>query len=415
MTRPLSVARRRPRHGRRRRAEAAARQRRRSSPRAPAGRSRSTAVSARDRTRDRGVSLGRPALVRGPGGARRRSGGRRRGRADRRRGRAGARAGARRRWPPASRWSPPTRRCSRCTAPRSPRWPKQRGVPLAFEAAVAGGIPVIKALREGLAANRISRIAGILNGTCNYILTHDARARPRVRRGARRGAEARLRRGRSVASTSTASTPRTSWRSWPALAFGRAGRLRRRACRGHPPRLRARHRASPSELGYRIKLLGIARQTDGGIEQRVHPCMVPRSRADRACRRRVQRRGGRGRLRRPRHAGGPRRRRRADRLGGGRRPDRHRARPRARRCSGCRPAALSERAVGADERACRRLLPAADGGRPAGRDRRRHRGAARPAASRWKSMLQRGRAPGEAVPVVLTTHETRGERDARAR
>ncbi|HET7882907.1 MAG TPA: homoserine dehydrogenase, partial [Acetobacteraceae bacterium] len=48
---------------------------------------------------------------------------------------------------------------------------EERGVPLAFEAAVAGGIPVIKALREGLAANRILRIAGILNGTCNYILT----------------------------------------------------------------------------------------------------------------------------------------------------------------------------------------------------------------------------------------------------
>ena len=46
-----------------------------------------------------------------------------------------------------------------------------RGVPLAFEAAVAGGIPVIKAIREGLAGNRITRIAGILNGTCNYILT----------------------------------------------------------------------------------------------------------------------------------------------------------------------------------------------------------------------------------------------------
>ncbi len=46
-----------------------------------------------------------------------------------------------------------------------------RGVPLAFEAAVAGGIPVIKALREGLAGNRISFVAGILNGTCNYILT----------------------------------------------------------------------------------------------------------------------------------------------------------------------------------------------------------------------------------------------------
>ena len=48
---------------------------------------------------------------------------------------------------------------------------ERAGVPLAFEAAVAGGIPVIKALREGLAGNRISRVAGILNGTCNYILT----------------------------------------------------------------------------------------------------------------------------------------------------------------------------------------------------------------------------------------------------
>ncbi|MBS0562671.1 MAG: homoserine dehydrogenase, partial [Proteobacteria bacterium] len=48
---------------------------------------------------------------------------------------------------------------------------ERAGAPLAFEAAVAGGIPVIKALREGLAANRISRIDGILNGTCNYILT----------------------------------------------------------------------------------------------------------------------------------------------------------------------------------------------------------------------------------------------------
>ncbi|MBV8578134.1 MAG: homoserine dehydrogenase, partial [Acetobacteraceae bacterium] len=50
-------------------------------------------------------------------------------------------------------------------------WAEQEGVPLAFEAAVAGGIPVIKAVREGLAANRIDRISGILDGTCNYILT----------------------------------------------------------------------------------------------------------------------------------------------------------------------------------------------------------------------------------------------------
>ena len=72
---------------------------------------------------------------------------------------------------------------------------EEAGVPLGFEAAVAGGIPVIKALREGLAGNRIARIAGILNGTCNYILTRMRDRGAGVRRDSGGCAEARVRRG----------------------------------------------------------------------------------------------------------------------------------------------------------------------------------------------------------------------------
>jgi homoserine dehydrogenase len=70
----------------------------------------------------------------------------------------------------ASMWSPPTRRCWPCMAARSSP-PRAKGVMVAFEAAVAGGIPIIKALREGLTANRIEWIAGIINGTTNFILS----------------------------------------------------------------------------------------------------------------------------------------------------------------------------------------------------------------------------------------------------
>ena len=254
-----------------------------------------------------------------------------------------------------------------------------RGVPLAFEAAVAGGIPVIKALREGLAANRILRVSGILNGTCNYILTA---MRERGREFADVLAEAQ-KLGYAEAD------PRFDIDGidaahklaiLAALAFGRPVAFDAVHVEGIR-HVSALDIAFADELGYRIKLLGIARRPTAGIEPRVHPCMVPQSRADRAGRRRVQRGGGRGRLRRPGDAGGPRRRRRADRLGRGRRPDRYRARP-LHAGLGCRAATLSERAVGADERACRRLLPAADGGGPARRDRRRHRRAARPRASR---------------------------------
>jgi homoserine dehydrogenase len=148
-----------------------------------------------------------------------------------------------------------------------------RGVPLAFEAAVAGGIPVIKAIREGLAANRISRIAGILNGTCNYILTQ---MRERGREFADVLADAQ-KLGYAEADPSfdvDGIDAAHKLAILAALAFGRPvafGDVHVEGIR----RISAVDIAFATELGYRIKLLGIARQTEAGIAARVHPCMVP--------------------------------------------------------------------------------------------------------------------------------------------
>ena len=76
------------------------------------------------------------------------------------------------RWPQARTWSPPTRRCWPSTVRRWPIRPRAAGRVIRYEAAVAGGIPVIKSLTEGLAGNEITRVMGVMNGTCNYILTH---------------------------------------------------------------------------------------------------------------------------------------------------------------------------------------------------------------------------------------------------
>ena len=104
---------------------------------------------------------------------------------------------------------------------------EKAGVALKFEAAVAGGIPVIKGLREGAAANAIERVYGILNGTCNYILSTMEDTGRDFADVLAEAQDLGLCRGRSRASTSTASTPRTSWRSSPAIAFGSADRFRR--------------------------------------------------------------------------------------------------------------------------------------------------------------------------------------------
>ena len=93
--------------------------------------------------------------------------------------------------------SPPTRRCSPPTAWNSAELAEAHGAPLAFEAAVGGGIPIIKTLREGLAGNAVRRVSGILNGTCNYILSRMETDGLPFDALPRRRAEARLRRSRS--------------------------------------------------------------------------------------------------------------------------------------------------------------------------------------------------------------------------
>ena len=148
-----------------------------------------------------------------------------------------------------------------------------RGVPLGFEAAVAGGIPVIKALREGLAGNRISFVAGILNGTCNYILTQ---MRERGREFAEVLADAQ-KLGYAEADPSfdiDGIDAAHKLAILAALAFGRPVSFDDVHVEGIR-RVSALDIAFATELGYRIKLLGIAKQTKAGIETRVHPCMVP--------------------------------------------------------------------------------------------------------------------------------------------
>ena len=154
---------------------------------------------------------------------------------------------------------------------------EKAGVSLGFEAAVAGGIPVIKALREGLAANRISRVAGILNGTCNYILTT---MRERGREFAEVLAEAQ-KLGYAEADPSfdvDGVDAAHKLAILAALAFGRRVSFDDVYVEGIRT-ISAIDIAFARELGYRIKLLGIARQVadgpEAGVETRVHPCLVP--------------------------------------------------------------------------------------------------------------------------------------------
>jgi homoserine dehydrogenase len=149
------------------------------------------------------------------------------------------------------------------------------GVPLAFEAAVAGGIPVIKALREGLAGNRITRVAGILNGTCNYILTvmrERGREFADVLNDAQKLGYAEADPSFDVDGIDAAH----KLAILAALAFGRPVAFADVHVEGIR-RVSALDIAFATELGYRIKLLGIARRSEAGIEARVHPCMVPQS------------------------------------------------------------------------------------------------------------------------------------------
>jgi homoserine dehydrogenase len=286
---------------------------------------------------------------------------------------------------------------------------EQHAVPLAFEAAVAGGIPVIKALREGLAANRIARVSGILNGTCNFILTS---MRERGREFAEVLAEAQ-RLGYAEADPSfdvDGIDAAHKLAILAALAFGRPVDFASVHVEGIR-RVSALDIAFAGELGFRIKLLGIAARTPAGIAARVHPCMVPLAspiatvegvfnavvaESDFAGRLMLEGRG-----------------------------------------AGAGPTAS---AVVADliDIARGRLTPVWGAGSGALSDApsvpmEAHVGAyylrlmvvdrpgviadvtavLRDAGVSLESMLQRGRSPGEAVPVVLTTHET-AERAMRA-
>jgi homoserine dehydrogenase len=148
-------------------------------------------------------------------------------------------------------------------------------VPLLFEAAVAGGIPAIKALREGLAANNISRVSGILNGTCNYILTvmrQERREFAEVLHEAQKLGYAEADPSFDVDGIDAAH----KLAILAALAFGRPVDFAAVHVEGIR-RVTALDIALAEELGYRIKLLGIAWKTEAGISTRVHPAMVAAS------------------------------------------------------------------------------------------------------------------------------------------
>ena len=146
------------------------------------------------------------------------------------------------------------------------------GVTLAYEAAVAGGIPAIKTLREGLAGNSISRIYGILNGTCNYILTtmrDSGREFGEVLAEAQRLGYAESDPSFDVDGIDAAH----KLALLTALAFGCEVNFAGVYIEGIRE-ISALDIAFADELGYRIKLLSLSRPVGGGVEQRVHPCMV---------------------------------------------------------------------------------------------------------------------------------------------
>jgi homoserine dehydrogenase len=157
------------------------------------------------------------------------------------------------------------------------RTAEEAGVSLNFEAAAAGGIPVIKTLREALAGNTISRVYGILNGTCNYILTRmeqDHLSFADCLAAAQRLGYAEADPSFDVGGQDAAH----KLALLTSIAFGTEIDASSIYVEGISSITPADIEAA-DELGYRIKLLGVACRTDSGIEQRVHPAMVPKSSA----------------------------------------------------------------------------------------------------------------------------------------
>ena len=152
---------------------------------------------------------------------------------------------------------------------------EQSGVDVCYEASVAGGIPIIKALREGLVSNRINRIYGIMNGTCNYILTRmekEGADFDTVLADAQKLGYAEANPSLDIDGFDTAH--KTSILA--SLAFGRwfgMDPVHVEGIRG----LELADLQYADELGYRIKLLGIIKQLDGKVQMRVHPTLIPKS------------------------------------------------------------------------------------------------------------------------------------------
>jgi len=150
---------------------------------------------------------------------------------------------------------------------------QDKGVMVAFEAAVAGGIPIIKALREGLSANRIEWVAGIINGTTNFILSEmrdkgldfDTVLKEAQRLGYAEADPTFDIEGVDAAHKATLMS---------AIAFGIPVQFDKAHVEGIT-KLSATDIRYAEQLGYRIKLLGIARRTGAGIELRVHPTLIP--------------------------------------------------------------------------------------------------------------------------------------------
>ena len=153
---------------------------------------------------------------------------------------------------------------------------QKKGVTVAFEAAVAGGIPIIKAVREGLAANQIEWIAGIINGTGNFILTE--------MRDKGRNFEDALEDAQSLGYAEADPTFDVEGTDAAhkltilgSIAFGMPLQFDKTYVEGIT-KIKQQDVLYAEELGYRIKHIGISRKVDNGIEQRVHPTLIPERR-----------------------------------------------------------------------------------------------------------------------------------------
>ena len=150
---------------------------------------------------------------------------------------------------------------------------QKKGVMVAFEASVAGGVPIIKALREGLAANRIEWIAGIINGTSNFILS-EMRDKGIAFEQALKDAQARGYAEADPTFDIEGVDAAHKLTILSAIAFGIPMQFKK-AYREGISKLTKADIGYAEELGYRIKLLGITRRAAKGIELRVHPTLVP--------------------------------------------------------------------------------------------------------------------------------------------